>query len=68
MHEVAGDAALLVDPNSVEDIGSALARLASEVALRDGLIQRGRARASQFTWESAVRRTWAVYETVMAGR
>jgi glycosyltransferase involved in cell wall biosynthesis len=68
MPEVAGDAALLVDPTDVEEIGSALARLASDAALREELSERGRARAGQFTWDAAVARTWAVYEAVMAGR
>jgi glycosyltransferase involved in cell wall biosynthesis len=67
MPEVAGGAALLVDPRNVEELGSALARLAADVALREELIQRGRARAGQFTWDSAIARTWAVYEKVMAG-
>ena len=68
MPEVAGAAALLVDPWNVEEIGSAMARLASDAALREELSERGRARAGQFTWDAAVARTWAVYETVMAGR
>ena len=34
--------------------------------LREDLIARGRARALQFTWSSAVAQTWAVYQKVMA--
>lgn len=67
MPEVAGEAALLIDPRDTEELGATLARLAADEALREELIQRGRARASQFTWDSAVARTWAVYEKVMAG-
>ncbi len=66
MPEVAGDAALLIDPRSVEELGSALARLATDELLRDELIRRGHARALGFTWESAVARTWAVYEKLTA--
>jgi O-antigen biosynthesis alpha-1,2-mannosyltransferase len=68
MPEVAGDAALLIDPTSVEEIGSALVRLASDAALREALSERGRARARQFTWDAAVARTWDVYQKVLARR
>jgi glycosyltransferase involved in cell wall biosynthesis len=59
MPEVAGDAALLVDPN---DIADALLRLATDQTLRENLIRRGKERIKQFTWDSAVARTWAVYD------
>jgi glycosyltransferase involved in cell wall biosynthesis len=60
--EVAGDAALLVDPENVEELSEALRNLASNEDARDELAQRGRARAGEFRWESAVERTWAVYQ------
>ena len=66
MPEVAGDAALLVDPLNVDDLAYALTRLATDQSLREDLIARGRARALRFTWDSAVAQTWAVYEKVMA--
>jgi glycosyltransferase involved in cell wall biosynthesis len=59
--EVAGDAALLVDPTDTEALSEALIRLASDEALRQELVQRGIERAREFTWESAVEKTWAVY-------
>jgi glycosyltransferase involved in cell wall biosynthesis len=59
MPEVAGDAALQVDPR---DIGDALLRLAHDHSLRDELKRRGLERIQQFTWESAVQKTWAVYD------
>lgn len=59
--EVAGDAALLVDPEDVEALGAGLVRLASDEALREELVRRGCERARKFTWDSAVERTWAVY-------
>lgn len=63
--EVAGDAALLVDPFDVEAIGAALVRLAQDEALRAELARRGRQRARAFSWESAVERTWAVYRELL---
>ena len=59
MPEVAGDAALLVDPLN---IGDALLSLATNESLRENLIRRGLERIKQFTWDSAVEKTWAVYD------
>jgi glycosyltransferase involved in cell wall biosynthesis len=63
--EVAGDAALLVDPEDIEALAEALVRLATEPALRADLAARGRARAQAFSWEAAVERTWAVYRELL---
>ena len=41
MPEVLGDAAILVDPTSVDDIASALVRVATEPGLRDQLVGQG---------------------------
>jgi glycosyltransferase involved in cell wall biosynthesis len=59
MPEVAGDAALLVDPL---DIGDGLLRLARDESLREDLIRRGAERIRQFTWEDAIEKTWGVYD------
>jgi glycosyltransferase involved in cell wall biosynthesis len=59
MPEVAGDAALLVDPLN---IGDALLRLAGDESLRDDLSRRGFERIKQLTWDRAVEKTWAVYD------
>ena len=59
MPEVAGDAALLVDPS---DIGDALLRLAGDESLRDRAVTPRPGRIKQFTWDRAVEKTWAVYD------
>jgi glycosyltransferase involved in cell wall biosynthesis len=59
--EVAGDVALLVNPDDAEEIAAALLRLASDDTLREDLARRGRERALQFSWESAITKTWDVY-------
>jgi glycosyltransferase involved in cell wall biosynthesis len=59
--EVSGDAAELVDPESVEQLAAALVGLATDEERRREFIARGRERARQFTWESAVEKTYAVY-------
>jgi glycosyltransferase involved in cell wall biosynthesis len=66
MPEVAGGAALLVDPTSEESIAEALARIWEDDALRRELIDKGRCRASSFTWESAARATLSLYDRVLA--
>ncbi len=59
--EVAGDAALLVDPHSVEAIGTALAQLIERPELRAELRRRGAQRAAQFSWERTARGVLEVY-------
>jgi glycosyltransferase involved in cell wall biosynthesis len=59
--EVVGDAALLVDPYSVDDIASALRRVILDDALRKELIARGHARARAFSWEQSIERIHAAY-------
>jgi glycosyltransferase involved in cell wall biosynthesis len=49
--EVAGGAALLVDPESVQEIAAATARVISDTALRERLMAAGRSRLEEFTWE-----------------
>jgi glycosyltransferase involved in cell wall biosynthesis len=48
--EVAGDAALLVDPDDVEGLASAMERISLDDALADELRRRGLRRAASFSW------------------
>jgi glycosyltransferase involved in cell wall biosynthesis len=59
--EVAGDAALIVDPTRPDDLAAAMSAVLSNSALREGLQRKGIARAKGFTWEDVARRTLAVY-------
>ena len=61
--EVAGDAALLVDPEDVAAIAAALRLALTDGATRERLRTAGPARAARFTWETAARETAAVYAT-----
>jgi glycosyltransferase involved in cell wall biosynthesis len=58
--EVAGDAALLVDPEDSVALTHGLARLATDAGLRADLRTRGLARAATFTWERCAEETLAV--------
>jgi glycosyltransferase involved in cell wall biosynthesis len=64
--EVAGDAALLIDPLSVDSLTGALQNVLTDPCARTDLQRRGLARASEFTWERTARATLAVYDHVLA--
>ncbi|MGQ0830817.1 MAG: glycosyltransferase family 4 protein [Microthrixaceae bacterium] len=62
--EVAGDAAVLVDPLDVDQIAGALERLLADEELRERLGAAARARAATFTWERTASQVLAVYAHV----
>ena len=66
--EVAGDAAELFDPHDVDAIAAAIRRLLDDDARRAQLIERGRHRWTEFTWERAASGTLDVYRRVLAAR
>jgi glycosyltransferase involved in cell wall biosynthesis len=59
--EVAGEAALLANPESVEDLAEAMGMLLGDQALCRSYAARGLARAREFTWERTATETVAVY-------
>jgi glycosyltransferase involved in cell wall biosynthesis len=63
--EVAGDAALLVDPYDVASIADGIRRAVTDEPLRQQLITKGRARAKEFSWARAAADTLAVYREVL---
>lgn len=67
--EVAGDAALLFDPDDATSIAEAIRRILEDRTLAVQLAAAGRARAAEFTWERAAEGTLATYERALeAGR
>lgn len=66
--EVAGDAAVMVDPTSVEGIAEGIHRLISDEELRRTLIERGFAQAKKFTWEQCAVETVEAYGRVITTR
>ncbi len=64
--EIAGDAALLVNSASPEEIAEATDRILLDPDLRRDLVRRGYAQTSRFTWESAAQRLLEVYEALGA--
>ena len=66
--EVAGDAALLFDPEDTDAIRTALERLLGDAGLRAELARRGRERAERFTWERTADGTAAAYARALSQR
>ncbi|MFZ4683203.1 MAG: glycosyltransferase family 4 protein [Terrimicrobiaceae bacterium] len=62
--EVAGGAALLVDPLEVDQVVAAVRSLAADPALRDDLVHRGRERVSRLNWVENARQVGAEYERI----
>ena len=65
--EVAGGAAVLVDPYSPQAIADGIHRVLTDEALRRSLRQKGLARAAQFSWEQSVRRVREIYNDAADG-
>src|SRR5262249_43252408 len=63
--EVAGDAAVLIDPDDTPAIAQALRDLTQNRDLRHDLVRRGLARANLFSWKKAVHETWEVYRQLL---
>ncbi len=59
--EVAGEAAMLVDPRSVDDIAAAMRRMFADPQKRDSLRRAGMIRAGRFTWAISAARHLAVF-------
>ena len=64
--EVAGDAALLVDPYDIDEIRAAIVKLDEDSALRERLIQAGFRQAAHFTWRRSARQLREVYGAMLA--
>ena len=65
--EIAGDAALLFDPDDQDSVAETLGCLLRDPELRDDLAARGRDRAAEFTWERAAEASVASYRRAVEG-
>jgi glycosyltransferase involved in cell wall biosynthesis len=63
--EIAGDAAMLVDPNDVPALADAIFEALTDPELRSSLIEKGLTRVASFTWENTARETLGVFESVV---
>ncbi len=66
--EVAGDAAILVDPRNINDITNAIERLLKDNTLRGTYINKGFKRVKEFTWEKTAKEVLEVYNELLSYR
>jgi glycosyltransferase involved in cell wall biosynthesis len=66
LEEIAGAAALYVDPRDASAIGDAILEVVSNPGRRAALVAAGHERVRAFSWEAAARQTIEVYERVAA--
>jgi glycosyltransferase involved in cell wall biosynthesis len=64
MPEVAGEAALLVDPEAIDDIALAMERMYQEPELGLQLIEAGRSQRANFDWDETVEKTYNVLRSI----
>lgn len=64
--EIAGDAALFIDPYRVDDIASRIQQLLEDTGLYDELRNKGLERVKAFSWEKTARQTLEVYQEIQA--
>lgn len=65
MPEVAGNAALYIDPYSTESMAEAMQMIYKDTVLREQLIQKGRLRRIRFNWDKTAALLWQAVEKIM---
>lgn len=64
--EVAGDAAVIVDPHDIDSIAKGVMKVIGDTTCRNNLIEQGLERAKSFTWETTAAETLALFREVAA--
>ena len=63
--EIAGDVAVVVDPDDPDGLASAMDRILNDPDLQSRMRSKGPARASEFSWDRCARETLQVYRRVL---
>jgi len=63
--EVVRGAGVLFDPYDTDDICDKICKVLSDKAFRHDLIEKGRERLKEFSWEKTAEQTLAVYEDIL---
>lgn len=63
--EVVGDAAMLQAPSNIEGFADSIRRLMKDETLREAMIEKGRKRASLFSWDAAAQKTLSLYRSLL---
>ena len=65
LEEIAGDAALLVDPKEPRSIAQGIERVLDDPALAETLRRKGKERSARFDWERTARETLTFYRKIL---
>ena len=65
MPEIAGDAALLIDPKSTEELRAAITHLLLSPSLRESLAAKAKRQAERYRWEDCASKSWAFFERAL---
>ena len=60
--EVGGDAYLYIDPERVDDMAEKMLLIYKDEAVRSRLIENGKKRLPQFSWDAAAEKMWSCIE------
>lgn len=66
LQEVAGDAALYVQPYKIMSIAEGLEKIITDDTLRTALINKGKKRLNTFSWEKTAQKTLEAYKTILS--
>jgi glycosyltransferase involved in cell wall biosynthesis len=66
MPEIAGNAALLIDPENPEELADGIAKILTDINLKNELIEKGLKNVSRFSWENASKETLKLYKESFA--
>lgn len=65
MPEVAGDAALYIDPYNIDEISQAMIKIVDDKNLRKSLIEKGRIQRQKFSWDKTADKLWNAIEQLI---
>ena len=67
MPEIGGDAAVYVDPYSINSIADAMVKISTDVKLREDLVEKGREQRKKFSWDNSSQLVWNAIERTLEG-
>jgi len=62
--EIAHNAAVLINPNSIEDMGEKISLLLNDISLQNEFVERGHTRAQSFHWDKTANQTLKLYQSL----
>jgi glycosyltransferase involved in cell wall biosynthesis len=68
MPEVAGDAALLVDPNDIKSLADSMNKILVNGDMRNIMVSKGYERVREFSWKRCAEETLGIFEKVLSGK